>query len=311
MLAWVCEEFPLFARDLPHRKLLDRGAYRDFSFDCKQTIHASRWALSGEAGRFTDPLYSPGSDFIAIHNTLICYAIMTRDTKELAAKCHLYELLMQSLYASLIPTFATSYSALGHQVAFVLKYTWELSVYFTFFVFPFINDLFTNRPFILSFLSRFSRLGPLNRGLQSYLSAYYEWKKRQPESDHEPMHHDLASLEPLRRAEGLFYKVGVTVDEARELLDEQQDNLSELARFIVAYINADVSGDPDALMNRALVENVDLRHLRFNADAIREQHARCSGSPARYEWSFDSRALDQFRGTRHDAAGEAVAESAP
>src|SRR6185437_12458602 len=31
---------------------------------------AARWALVGEAGPFLDPFYSPGSDFIAISNTL-------------------------------------------------------------------------------------------------------------------------------------------------------------------------------------------------------------------------------------------------
>ena len=31
-----------------------------------------RWALTGEAGLFLDPFYSPGSDFIAISNTYIC-----------------------------------------------------------------------------------------------------------------------------------------------------------------------------------------------------------------------------------------------
>ncbi len=29
-----------------------------------------RWSLVGEAGAFLDPFYSPGSDFIAISNTL-------------------------------------------------------------------------------------------------------------------------------------------------------------------------------------------------------------------------------------------------
>jgi hypothetical protein len=32
---------------------------------------ARRWALTGEAGLFLDPFYSPGTDFIAISNTYI------------------------------------------------------------------------------------------------------------------------------------------------------------------------------------------------------------------------------------------------
>src|SRR5207249_7366191 len=98
LLDWVCREFPLFGRDLPHRKVLGHGSFRDFSYDCAQTIHQSRWALSGEAGRFTDPLYSPGSDFIALHNTLITDAILTNNRADLVRKCGLYEQLIRSFY---------------------------------------------------------------------------------------------------------------------------------------------------------------------------------------------------------------------
>lgn len=43
----------------------------DFSYGCKQVFSGSdRWALVGEAGAFLDPFYSPGSDFIAVSNTL-------------------------------------------------------------------------------------------------------------------------------------------------------------------------------------------------------------------------------------------------
>jgi flavin-dependent dehydrogenase len=31
LIAWVCQEFPLFARDLPSRKILDHGSFMDFS----------------------------------------------------------------------------------------------------------------------------------------------------------------------------------------------------------------------------------------------------------------------------------------
>ena len=166
LIEWVCQEFPLFARDLPSRKILDHGSFKDFSYGCVQTIHPSRWALSGEAGRFTDPLYSPGSDFIGFYNTLITDAILTTDAGELLGKCQLYEYVMRAIYESLLPTYAVSYDALGDQETFVLKYTWELSVYFSFFVFPFINDLATHRLFALSYLGKFSRLGTINTHLQ-------------------------------------------------------------------------------------------------------------------------------------------------
>jgi 2-polyprenyl-6-methoxyphenol hydroxylase-like FAD-dependent oxidoreductase len=295
LIAWVCQEFPLFARDLPYRKILAHSSFRDFSYDCARTIHPSKWALSGEAGRFTDPLYSPGGDFIALHNTLISDAILTTDTSELAGKCYLYELLMQSLYDSLVPSYAISYDVLGDQEAYVLKYTWELSAYFAFFVFPFINDLSTNRQFVLSYLSKFSRLGIINKNLQSFISAYYQWKKSVLQPAGEPLFHDFTALGPLRTAESTFYRVGVSIEEAIAILDMQLANLRELARYIVAYIHSVVLSDARLLTNRAFIESIDLHHFRFDPDEMPNHYAPYADAAPLYEWSFDPNVLGQFR----------------
>ena len=307
LIAWVCQEFPLFARDLPYRKIIAHSSFKDFSYDCAQTIHPSKWALSGEAGRFTDPLYSPGGDFIALHNTLITDAILTTDTSELAGKCYLYELLMQSLYESLIPSYAISYDVLGDQEAYVLKYTWELSAYFAFFVFPFINDLSTNRRFVLSYLSKFSRLGVINKNLQSFISAYYHWKKSARQPAHGPIFHDFTALGPLRTAESTFYRVGVSLEEAITILDMQVANLRELARYIVAYIHSVVLSDERLLTNRSFIESIDLQHFRFDVDEMRNGYAQHIDSAELYEWSFDPYVLGQFRTESHVAWAECVA----
>src|SRR2546428_1772780 len=79
LLQWVCEEFPLFEQDLPKRRILDSARLADYAYDCDQTISASKWAMSGMSGRFSDPLYSPGSDLIAFYNTMIVDAILESD----------------------------------------------------------------------------------------------------------------------------------------------------------------------------------------------------------------------------------------
>jgi 2-polyprenyl-6-methoxyphenol hydroxylase-like FAD-dependent oxidoreductase len=307
LIAWVCQEFPLFARDLPHRRILAHSAFKNFSYDCAQTIHPSKWALSGEAGRFTDPLYSPGGDFIALHNTLITDAILTPDRNELAGKCYLYELLMQSLYESLVPSYAISYDVLGDQEAYVLKYTWELSAYFAFFVFPFINDLSTNRRFVLSYLSKFSRLGVINKNLQLFISAYYQWKKSARQPAPGPIFHDFTAFGPLRTAESTFYRVGVSVEEAIAILDAQLTNLRELARYIVVYIYSVVLSDERVLTNRAFIESIDLQHFRFDPDEMHDHYAPYTNSVELYEWPFDPCVLDQFRTESCAALAESVA----
>lgn len=288
---WLAREFPLFTADLARRRIVDRGSYRDFSYDCAQTISPERWALSGEAGRFTDPFYSPGSDLISIHNTLIVHAIQQDDA---SPTCRIYEQLMRAAYQATVPTYAVSYNVLGDQEAFVLKYTWELSVYFSFYVFPFINDLLTDSRFITGYLARFARLGRLNESLQQLLSDFAQWKLQRGLRPATPVFHDFTSIETLRRAEQTFYKVGLGADEALRVLDDQLKNLQELARFIGAHVHGAVLGDPRAVTNGAFVDSIVPEALRFNPALMQAAYAGTAGRASRHNWTFNPHAMAAF-----------------
>lgn len=307
LVQWVCREFPLFARDLPRRKILDHGSFRSFAYDCAETLGASKWALSGESGRFSDPLYSPGSDLIALHNTLIADLILTPEARARAAKVPLYESLVRSLYQAYIPSYAVSYDVLGDQEAFALKYTWELAIYFTFYVFPFINNLFTHQKFLLPFLSKFARLGRVNSNLQPFFSDFYQWKKRQPVAPGDPgsqVFFDFTQIPPLQAAERLFYSVGVSPDDALDLLDIHLANLKDLARFILAHGASRALDDERVLTHRAFVEGLDLTRTRFDPDAFRARWVSVSRQKARYQWPFDPCVLDPFRPDTRKAMGK-------
>jgi flavin-dependent dehydrogenase len=305
LIAWVCEEFPLFARDLPHRRVLHHTAFKDFAHDCAQTISPARWAIAGEAGRFTDPLYSPGSDLISLYNTFITDAIKTNNDAELAQKCNLYEQLMKAVYQAYVPSYAISYDTLGDQEGFTMKYSWELAIYFAFFVFPFINDLFTDRRFIVTFINRFSKLGPINKNLQAFISAYYQWKRTGRQRPPRIIYSDFTEMAGLFRAEKTFYQISVSVDEARRILDQQFNNLEEMARFIVAHVSASVLGDERVLVNRSFVDGIDLNRLRFDPVEMRDRYALYKGSAEMYAWSFDPKVLQCFV---EEECAEAIAD---
>ena len=294
LIDWVCEEFPLFARDLPYRRVVHHTALKDFAHDCAQTISPARWAIAGEAGRFTDPLYSPGGDLISLYNTFITDAVQVEDDRELAEKCRLYEQLMEAVYEAYVPTYAVSYDALGDQEAFSLKYTWELAIYFAYYVFPFINDLFTDRRFLAAFVARFSQLGRVNRSLQNFISDFFQWKKTRRTPPAEVFHFDFTDIKPLADAEKTFYKVGVSVEEARRVLDEQLSNLREMARYVAAQICASVLGDVRALTNRPFVEGLDIDRLRFDPEETRERWRACRGSAEEYPWTLDPHVLSRL-----------------
>jgi len=293
---WICEKFPAFARDLPQRKVLDFSGLQQFSHDCVQTIYPQRWGLVGEAGRFHDPLYSPGSDLISIHNTLLVDAILCEDDEELRQKCQLSESLARAVYQAYLPTFYQTYDCLGDQEAFGLKYAWELSIYFAFYVFPFINDFFTDKRFVLAFLRSFTRLGPMNRSVQKLLSAFFQWKKANGLlGSPQPIFMDFMEITTLAKAEKTFYQVGIEVDAAKRVLNQQLENLEELARFIGVHVAALMLDEPRIRTSRAFAESLDVDALETDPIALRERWEKCRDDERLMSWSLDPCALDKFR----------------
>ncbi|MBZ0112788.1 MAG: hypothetical protein K8J08_10015, partial [Thermoanaerobaculia bacterium] len=250
---------------------------------------------------FSDPLYSPGSDLISLHNTMIVDAITAADDEGLIKRCHRSETLLQALYAGYVPSYAESYDALGDAEAFAMKYSWELAVYFGFYVFPFINDLFTDERFVVIFLRRFAQLGAVNGGLHRLLSQYFQWKKATNRLGGPVADFELSHFAPLARAEKTFYRVGVSADEARRELDLQLASLDELARFIAARITSVFLGRPAAKDDAGFVAALDPATCTLDADSLsrlwEETH---NGEPQ--VWTFDSGLLDCFDRTPQTAA---------
>jgi flavin-dependent dehydrogenase len=295
LVDFICRKWPLFQRDLPHRRILDEGRYVSYSYDAKQTISAQRWAMAGESGRFSDPLYSPGADLITILNLLIGDAIVTEDPEKLSMKCKAYEQAARAIYESYLPSYSLSYNCLGDQEAFTLKYTWELAVYFGFFVVPVINDLFTNMEFMPIYLRKFALLGRINHNLQKFLAAFYEWKKASGRiGTMEPVLVDFYSIKPLRDSEKLFYEVGLSPADAESLFDMHIKRLREFARYILAHIHAVVLEDPNVLRNASFVSSLKLRDAVFDPDAMRASYAAHAGSQEVYAWNLNPFALEPF-----------------
>ncbi|MFL6293106.1 MAG: FAD-dependent oxidoreductase [Thermoanaerobaculia bacterium] len=300
LVEWICREYPLYARDLPKRKILHHSGLTSFALDNGQTISPNRWALVGEACRFTDPLYSPGGDLISTYNTLIADAILTGDQKELESKIRYYEPLARAIYEAYVPSFAVSYCTLGDQECFSLRYVWELTVYFAFYVFPFINDLLTTQTFLPAFLRRFGQLGPINQGIHRILAAYYRWKKENVVMPTpEPVFFEFTDVGALAAAELTFYKVGVSLDEARQVLDEQLENLRDFARWTAAHIASAVLDDPRALTNAAFIRGIDVNDLQLDPEAMAARlEAACQETSEAYTWRFAVPCMARFKTER-------------
>ena len=72
-LTWLEKHEPdCWAALQPHQdRMQDFLAIKKLSRGSRQVFSIDRWGLVGEAAAFLDPFYSPGSDFIAIGNTMV------------------------------------------------------------------------------------------------------------------------------------------------------------------------------------------------------------------------------------------------
>jgi flavin-dependent dehydrogenase len=130
--AWLATHQPALAREVAQRqdKLLDFAFFRDYSYGCARMFSADRWALTGEAGAFLDPFYSPGTDFIAITNTYITELIRhDRAGEPVAPYARLYERLFGSFYESTLALYRNQYPLLGNAEVMPIKVIWDYAYY--------------------------------------------------------------------------------------------------------------------------------------------------------------------------------------
>jgi flavin-dependent dehydrogenase len=131
-MEWLREHQPRLFDELDGKRhlLQDFAFFRNFSYGCKQVFSGQRWALTGEAGLFLDPFYSPGSDFIAIANTYITELIARdRAGRPIEAHARLYDQIFHSFYESTLALYAGQYPIFGDARVLPVKVIWDYTYY--------------------------------------------------------------------------------------------------------------------------------------------------------------------------------------
>jgi flavin-dependent dehydrogenase len=137
-MEWLEEHEPQCARMLRELGLrpADYLAIKHYAHKCTRLISGDRWAISGDAGVFIDPLYSPGSDFIAIQNGFIVDTIVRDYAHErFVGRCELYNHLYQILSDNVLGIFRGQYPIFGNPRVMPLKIVWDFTLYWGFLAF--------------------------------------------------------------------------------------------------------------------------------------------------------------------------------
>ena len=124
---------PVLAGALQGREVLDFLCLKGYSHGVARAWSADRWAIVGDAGAFVDPLYSPGSDFIAIANSFTVEMLRTDAAGgSLAEKAAQLNNQYRHLVNGSIDVFRQAAPVYGHAHAMAAKVYWDNFAYWSF-----------------------------------------------------------------------------------------------------------------------------------------------------------------------------------
>ena len=154
-------------------KLQDFMFFKNFSYGCKQVFSGQRWALTGEAGLFLDPFYSPGSDFIAMGNTYITDLVAhDRAGRKLTARAQLYDQIYHSFYDSTLALYQDQYPLFGDPEVLPIKVIWDYTYYWGVLSQIFFQDRLTDLFALGALKEELQHCQKLNVAVQDFLRAW-------------------------------------------------------------------------------------------------------------------------------------------
>ncbi|MGK4002792.1 NAD(P)/FAD-dependent oxidoreductase [Sorangium sp. So ce1036] len=135
------------------RDLLEGAELEDFQGYAHLPYHADRYfstdryAVTGEAGAFVDPFYSPGSDFIATSNEFITQMILADvrgDRAGFEERVAAYDAYYRFKYDSTLRLYEHMYPVFGCFELYRLKYLLDFNNYYNLVLWPFMADRVTD-----------------------------------------------------------------------------------------------------------------------------------------------------------------------
>lgn len=182
-LNWLDQHEPQCAEAVRDHmdQLQDFRAIKHYSVECKQVFSGNRWGITGEAGFFHDPFYSPGSDFIAFSNTFLTDLIQ-RDLsgKGIRMRAFSYDRIYKRFYYGTLEAYRNQYCMFGNPTVMPVKILWDYLVYWSITGFIFMHDRTCQQTMYLRNLRLLTRLGKVNHFMQSFFRDWHERTKDIP-----------------------------------------------------------------------------------------------------------------------------------
>lgn len=171
-MTWLHKHQSRCAQAIEGAQFLDFVCLSDYSYDCQQLFSDQGWAITGEAGRFADPFYSPGSDFIAFGNGFIT-DLVSADSRgeDVRLRALVYDKIFKSIYDNTLSLYTDQYGGFGDRRMMGLKLLWDYSYYWGVLSLLFFRRALTDIDAVRRFSPLLLKAQALNQQVQQHFRA--------------------------------------------------------------------------------------------------------------------------------------------
>ncbi len=172
---WLVEHEPELAAHLVGKEILDFKGCKHYAYFSRQIFSHERWGCVGEAGIFLDPLYSFGTDFIGLTNSITVELIRHDRQGQLTAESvQAMNEFVLGLAQNLLLIFQDQYHVFAHPEILAAKLYWDLVIYWV-YVAPIVMFQLFRDPEISLGRPTFAKYQALNANMQR---LFRDWARR-------------------------------------------------------------------------------------------------------------------------------------
>jgi flavin-dependent dehydrogenase len=174
---------------LAEAKALDFGSLARIAYGTKRFVDPRGVAVIGEAATAADPLYSPGSDFIALENDFVTELVAEEQSgaseADLARRFELFDRFIGFRHEAVMRLYRGLYDMIGSYELMRLKWDFDIGSYHNLWVSPYMTDQLTEPAFLARqlrqqrfVLGAMENFGALFRRAQAKLDADGAYHRR-------------------------------------------------------------------------------------------------------------------------------------
>jgi hypothetical protein len=184
-LDWLDEHEPIVGEAVRGRPddVQDFLKIENYAYGVERVYSPDRWCLTGDAGAFTDPFYSPGSDFIGLGNGCVT-DLVTRDLAGEPVDERLEQLNKQFLeqFNRQLDFYTWQYEFWGNAQVMSAKICWDLLVYWGLTSVRYVHGLWHDPDFTASVRDLLDRGYDLNARMQAFFRQWHAIDDREFEN---------------------------------------------------------------------------------------------------------------------------------